>query len=329
MNSPFTSSSASRDTNHRFHPVLAPRLRALADDPAQAVTPEAFAGLFAPAGPPEDWDLLLDDRAIPGPGGPLPVRVYRPAADASERPCLVWMHGGAFVFGDLDMPEAHEVARGIAGRAGAVVVSVDYRLCVGGVHFPAPHDDVVAAYRWVRDHAGDLGVDPARIALGGASAGGNLAAGAALRLRDEHQTLWQVLLAYPVLHPELPEPSTELADALATMPPGLLFAPEQTRQLNAGYLGGPTETASPYAFAGLCDDLRGYPPTYIDNDEFDSLRSSGERFADQLHAAGTDVTHVTSPGVVHGHLNIVGLDVAHATLDRMAARLSKGPHPHQ
>lgn len=306
---------------HRFHPRLADRVERCAAGAPGQIDLDALKALTEPLGPPEEWDLDIEDRKIPGTDTAIPVRVYRPTGQASSRPALVWLHGGAWVGGDIDMPEAHETARGVAGRAGAVVVSVDYRLCGADVHFPAPHDDVVAAYRWVRDHAADLGVDPARVALGGASAGGNLAAGAVLRLRDEAETPWQALLLYPLVHAPLPRPSAELAAAMAMVPDGLTFRGEIPDELLALFLGGPLEAASPYAFPGHAGDLSGFPPTLIENDEFDSLRGSGERFADQLRAAGVDVEQVTSEGVLHGHLNIVGFDAAHATLDRMAARL--------
>jgi acetyl esterase/lipase len=110
-----------------------------------------------------------------GPHGPVPVRIYAPDS-SSGAPCLVWMHGGGFIGGHLDMPEADWVAREMVTRAGIVVVSVDYRLCTGGVAYPVPHDDVVAAMRWVRGNAAALGADGGRISIGGASAGATLAA---------------------------------------------------------------------------------------------------------------------------------------------------------
>ncbi|WP_327313537.1 alpha/beta hydrolase fold domain-containing protein [Streptomyces sp. NBC_01235] len=310
---------------HTFHPQLAERIRKVPGKPAEDLTARDFDPLTEPYGPYEDWELAINEREVRGPKTPIPVRVYRPAEPASSpRPCLVWMHGGAWVGGDLDMPEAHETARGVAGRADAVVVSVDYRLCGAEVHFPAPHDDVVAAYRWVRDHVAELGIDPARIAVGGASAGGTLAAGAALRLRDEGETPWQALLIYPLVHAPLPEPSDELGAALAELPAPFALLTEHLDQVFGPYLGDvPIEAAPPYAFPGLAGDLSGFPPTYIDNDEFDHLRSSGELFTDQLRSAGVDVKQAISAGVLHGHLNLVGLDTAHATLDRMADRLRK------
>ncbi|MBO3103297.1 alpha/beta hydrolase [Cellulomonas fengjieae] len=148
----------------RLVPELEAR-RLLVEDYAEfAQIPESVIAQWkAPFGPPEDWDLTVVDQAVPGPHGPVPARVYTPVGTPPDggRPCLVWMHGGAFSWGDLDMAEAHEVARGTAGRADAVVVSVDYRLCpvmheLGGtvgdrvdergepVRFPVPQDDCAA-----------------------------------------------------------------------------------------------------------------------------------------------------------------------------------------
>ena len=105
------------------------------------------------------------------------------------------------------------------------------------------------------------------------------------------------------------------------MPRVLTFVNESDA-INTNYLGGPISSATPYAFAGLSDDLRGYPATYIENCEFDDLRASGEEFAAQLRAAGADVELVTAAGVPHGHLNAVGSPLTHATLDRLARRLT-------
>ncbi len=123
------------------------------------------------------------------------------------------------MFGDLDMPEADVVGREVAHRAGAVVVSVDYRLCHGGVHFPVPHDDVHAAFVWAATEA-DLLPNGARWAIGGASAGGNLAAGVAQRLRDDGAPVADALvLAYPVLHDPLPAGSEEHQARVASLCP--------------------------------------------------------------------------------------------------------------
>jgi acetyl esterase len=256
------------------------------------------------SGAPPAVDTRTD--AASGPHGPVPVRIYGPAGAGADRPCLVWLHGGAFQAGDLDMPEADWVAREVAQRAGAVVVSVDYRLAVNGVAYPVPHDDAVAAVRWVRDRAAGLGADPARITVGGASAGGNLAAGAILRLRDHDGWLpAQLLLAYAVLHPVIPPPSATLAAMLEELPRVLRFLPADTHAITVNYLGGPLSTADGYAMPGL-GVLEGLCPTVVVNAEYDDLRPSAEAFAAALAVAGVDVRQVVARGALHGFLNHSG-----------------------
>jgi len=340
-------------------PQLAARAHLLEGlGPEEALSPEAEAAWRAPFGEPESWDLDIVDRDLPGPHGRVPVRIYTPrasggaaeAADAATdaasdapgadagsapaRPVLVWIHGGSFQHGDLDMPEAHEVSRGVAGRADAVVVSVFYRLCdepsgtpalnpdgETGIHAPIPLDDVHAAFTWVREHAAELGVDPARIAVGGASAGGDLAACLSLRLADEGAPPWQSFLMYPVAHIEMPAPDAEEAAALAACSPLGGFPAESVAVMGETYTGRPRDEATGYEFPALAARHDHLPPTLIDVAEFDGLRPSGRAYARQLEAAGVDVELVLSRGVPHGHLNKVGLAEAHASMDRMARRL--------
>ena len=269
-------------------------------DPAQrAVVDEVMLVAGAPAPP----DVPTRDDAAPGPHGPVPVRVYAPSADGSDRPCLVWMHGGAFMFGDLDMNEADWTARQICDRVGAVVVSVDYRLARGGVTYPVPLDDVVAAVRWARDDAATLGVDPARITVGGASAGATLAAGAALRLRDEDG--WvpaALLLAYPAMHAPLPAASPALAADLTELPALFRSSPGSHDGTIVNYLGGPVTSADGYALPSRAV-LEGLCPTLVLNAQYDELRSSGEAFAAACAVAGVDVSQVLVTGMLHGFLN--------------------------
>jgi acetyl esterase/lipase len=181
---------------------------------------------------------------------------------------------------------------------------VDYRLAVGGVHHPVPLDDVVAAARWLRDSAAELGVDPDRITVGGASAGGNLATAAVLRLRDDDG--WQpaaLIPVYPVLHVQLPAPSDELAACLTEIPPMLMFTPEATAGINMNYLGGPLDVADGYAFPALAD-VKGLCPTVLINAEYDDLRASGETFTAQLAEAGVPVRQWLAVGMLHGFLNL-------------------------
>lgn len=264
---------------------------------------------------------VADDYA-PGPHGPIPVRVYQPVEPEPGRPLLVWCHGGGFVGGNLDMPEADATAREVSQRAGAVVVSVDYRLATHGIHYPVPHEDVVAAYRWAAAHAAYFGADPDRLTLGGASAGANLAAGACLRLRDEGDAPSALLLLYPALHPELPSPSAELAEKLAVLTPSAAFATPTFRPVIENYLGAAAGEADGYAMPGVAD-LAGLPPTLVINCEYDGLRASGEAFTRQLQDADVVVHQLLAPDVLHGHINSPWLPQAQQTYSDIAAWVSE------
>src|SRR3954463_14969118 len=307
------------------HPVVASKFhllegiesfeRGLADPATRARLDEFMSITDAP--PPPAIDVRND--AASGLHGRIPVRIYPPSGGGTDLPCLVWLNGGAFRMGDLDMPEADWTARQICERAGAVVVSVDYRLCVGGVTYPVPHDDVVAAVRWVRDNAVPLGVYADRISLGGASAGGNLATGAALRLRDDDD--WvpaALLLAYKTFHAVVPPPSATLAPLLTEIPRLLRFLPEDRRGITENYLGGPGSRADGDAMPGNAV-LEGLCPVLLLNSEYDDLRASAEAFAGQLTAAGVDVRQAVVPGMLHGFLNLhAGVEPVDAALGLMA-----------
>lgn len=179
------------DTNVTTDPYY-DRLLAAQADPAAAAAlsdPLLLERMAAQLSPDPGYvapEAVVSEATVPGPHGDVPVRVYLPAnpAGARPRPLFVWCHGGGWVGGDLDMPEADATAREVCARSGAAVVSVDYRLATAGVHYPVPVDDVLAAWTWALQECSSWGASPQRAVLGGASAGGNLAAGAALRLRD-------------------------------------------------------------------------------------------------------------------------------------------------
>src|SRR3954449_659456 len=311
------------------HPVVASKFhllegiesfeQGLADPVTRARLDEFMSITDAPAPPAVD----VRETAAPGPHGPVPVRIYSPVVGGSDVPGLVWLHGGAFRMGDLDMPEADWTARQVCERAGAVVVSVDYRLAVGGVTYPVPHDDAVAAVRWVRDSAAGVGIDPGRISLGGASAGGNLATGAALRLRDDDG--WvpaALLLAYTTLHAVVPPPSPSLTPLLEEIPRLLRFLPEDRRSITENYLGGPASRADGYAMPGGAV-LEGLCPVLLLDAEYDDLRASAEVFAGQLTAAGVDVRQVAVPGMLHGFLNLdAGIEPVDDALRLMAGTVA-------
>jgi acetyl esterase/lipase len=252
---------------------------------------------------------------IDGPHGGIDARLY-PTANAPHA-ALVWVHGGAFAFGDLDMPESDWVARSLAAR-GIAVLALDYRKALDGVHHPVPGDDVVAGWRWAAANAERLGVST-RPHLGGASAGACLSAAAAKRLRDAHEPLPQSLvLVYPLLHAVLPEPSDELRATLAAAPTEAIdFDRETTLLIARNYAGNDDAFDDPYAFPANGAHA-GLPPVLIVNSEYDRLRASGEAFGAALAEAGVEVRMETEPGTAHGHINEPTLPAATRTLQRIA-----------
>lgn len=271
------------------------------------------------------------------------LRIY--PADAPDGTALVWLHGGAFMFGTVDMPEADQVGRRLSAQ-GTTVVSVDYTLApmdavtalpppppgapipspeqlraeaeAAGprARFPVASKQVAAAFAWTIAHADELSVTPHRVALGGASAGGNIAAGSALRLRDAgREQPAGLVLVYPVLHAPLPTADAELVASLEGLPAFLTFPPESTKAINANYLGDAPDVEG-YAFPGG-HDVSGLPPTLIVNADRDRLRASGQQFAAELALAGVDVWLTRERGAVHGFLNEIGDAASERTLDRM------------
>ena len=270
-----------------------------------------------PPAPPIVLDgVTCTDATIPGPGGPIPVRWYRSTAlDADEAaPALVWAHGGGWQYGDLDMPEADSVAQIVAAGLPGVVVTVDYRLAPKHRH-PAALDDVRAAFRWVAAEGSAHGVDPARLALGGGSAGGHLSALAALDLAAAGAPPAALVLAYPVTDPDGGPYEPRHPDC----PPVLWLGHEGTMGLFRGYLGDGFAGEPPVPSA--CE-LAELPPTLVTTAEVDSLRSQAVWFVQLARAAGAQVTHQEVEGVLHGYLNTVGDEpLATAALDRHVAWL--------
>lgn len=264
--------------------------------------------------------VTIENTTVPGPHGPVPARTYTPRDGSGVG--LVWLHGGGFHSGDLDVPEAHWVSGRLAA-AGIAIVSVDYRLAAGGVHFPVPSDDVLAVWAWVTE-APRHGVEPDGWHLGGGSAGGNLAASAAVQLRDAGRRLPRSsVLAYPVLHDVLPPAPHDLLRQVAGAPIELRFPPDKCYEANLNYVGDEGLFTHPYAFPAHAE-LTGLPPTLIVTSDLDELRPSGEAYAAALAVAGVDVAVVREVGTWHGHLNEWETVEANRTVDRMIAWLD---HP--
>lgn len=253
----------------------------------------------------------------------VPLRMYRP-----ERPngdALLWLHGGGFSGGDLSMPEADWVAASLA-QLGHLVVTADYRLASENVRYPAPSDDVLSAWAWLWRNADELGA-PGALHLGGASAGGNLALGAALRLRDGDEVAHgapapaTVVLAYPTLHAVQPEPTSELVRLLSALPVGDRSGPDYVTRMYGRFIDGPLDAAPPPAIPGVVDPT-GLPPTIIVASEIDGLRPSADAYADALEACGIEHEFAIEPGIRHGHLNRPDEAAARSTIGRFHAWLS-------
>ena len=305
------------------HPEIQAFLRQMAEaqlPSIQVLAPEAAREQFE-AGMRARLELFpappvasVENRTIPGPAGAIPVRVYRDAEPAGgSLPVLAWFHGGGHVIGSLDTHDA--MARNLCLEAGCVVVSVDYRM--GPEHpFPAAVDDCFATVRWLAEHGGEVGADPGRIAVGGDSAGGNLAAVAALLARDEGgPALRHQLLVYPVTDYRCRGPSYErYARGYGTL------EAESMRWFQRHYLGGPDAAGDWRASPLLAADLSGLPPALVITAECDVLRDEGVAYAERLAESGTPCEHAPHAGMVHGFFGLLGIAGAATQAHARAAR---------
>ena len=266
---------------------------------------------------PEAPDVAaVEDLTLPGPGGPIGARLYRPRGTASAEvlPVLVYFHGGGFIIGDLDTHDV--VCRTLANEAGGAVVSVDYRLAPEH-KFPAAVEDAMAATRWVADEARRLAVDPARLAVGGDSAGGNLAAVVSLSARDAGgpPIVFQLLI-YPGTHPPH---NTQSAAANGE---GYLMTRATLDYFRAHYVRGPQDFNDWRCAPLLAPDLSRLPPALVITAGYDPLLDEGKAFADRLAAAGVDVRHHCYEGMIHGFITMGKvLDAATQALEESGAAL--------
>ena len=258
------------------------------------------------------------DRTIPGPGGPIPVRVYTPAG-SGPFPVVVYYHGGGWVIATIDTYDSS--ARALANAAGAIVMSVEYRKGPEN-RFPAAHDDAFAAYQWALANAASIGGDPARVAVAGESAGGGLAVATAMMARDRNVRLpAHILAVYPIADGDTESPSyTENANAKPL-----------NRAMMAwffrNYLRTPADARDPRISLTRAD-LRGLPATTIILAEIDPLRSDGQELAARLRSAGVRVEQHVHEGVTHEFFGM-GAVVADArqAVQQAAAGLRSGLAP--
>ena len=232
-----------------------------------------------------------------GPHGPIPLRLYRPLpASAGALPVLVYFHGGGWVIGDLD---THDVlCRDLAMKSGCTVVSVDYRLAPEFA-FPVPVDDCLAATRWVQQHATDLNVDPTRIAVGGDSAGGKLAAVIAIAARNAKDLPIRFqLLIYPATDPRFNTKSYQVNGQ------GYLLTSDSMTYFRGHYIADTKHYLDWRASPLLADDLSGLPPALVLVAGYDPLRDEGVAYAQRLSEAGNKATLVSFERQIHGFITM-------------------------
>ena len=257
------------------------------------------------------------DLEVPGPGGPIPVRAFVPAAAGpGPLPLVAYAHGGGWVMGSLDGFDP--VCRALANASGAVVASIDYRLAPEHP-FPAARDDVHAAVRWLSANAASLGADAGRIGIAGDSAGGNLAAVTARRLRDEGDSpLRMQALIYPVCDSALNTPSYRECDE------GFGLSALSMKRFWELYLDG-ADGAQPDASPLRAGDLAGLPPAFVLTVRMDVLRDEGEAYAAALERAGVPVTVSRYDGAVHGFFRwLAKTRLSRQAVDEVGAALREG-----
>jgi acetyl esterase len=277
--------------------------------------------LLAASGQPKLWDLTppdarkmalqltamvegekaigkIENRTLPGPAGPLPLRIYTPST-AGDEPSggIVYFHGGAWVFGDLDTHDA--MCRALTQETGCRLVSVDYRLAPEH-KFPAAVEDAYAATEWIAAHAAELGIDPAYLAVAGDSAGGNLAAVVCQKAKGSGINIALQVLFCPVTDIAADNPSrSEFAEGYFLEGPLMSWA-------GAHYLPTGVDLNDPRLSPLRATDLSGLPPAHIHTAGFDPLRDEGKAYADALARAGVKVHYVCHEHMIHHFYAMAG-----------------------
>ena len=285
----------------------------LAEQPLEAAR-AGYAQLAVQPGP--EVASVRDIEVTGGPHGPFTVRHYVPidSDDGSPTGCLVWIHGGGFVIGDLET--ADSTCRVLANEAGIAVISVDYHLAPEHP-YPAAVDDVMTALDWVATHADELGIDPHRIAVGGDSAGGNLAAVACQLAKSagRPEIAFQLLIY----------PAVDLAgdhESRTTNGEGYFLTAETMNWFGEQYLGG-RDGSTPRVSPLLASDFSGLPPALVLTAELDPLRDEGRAYADALEAAGVPVERAHFDGEIHGFFDFDFLPECAVARSQAAAALRK------
>lgn len=278
----------------------APPLASLPVEEVRKVRNQVIGDLMGP--PPQVAEV--ENRTIPGPGGDIPVRIYKPEG-SDPKPGMVYFHGGGWVVGNLETHDSP--CRALANGLSAVVVAVDYRLSPEH-KFPAAAEDCYAATQWAAENAASLGIDPNRLVVAGDSAGGNLAAVVSLMARDAKDqggpAIAHQLLIYPCLDlASFETPSyNDWAEAFVLTKETMTF-------FRDSYLATDVDGNSQLASPLLANDLRNLPPTLIITAQYDVLTAEAEVFAEKLAKAGVEARYIEFPGVIHLFYGMAGLSL--------------------
>ena len=242
----------------------------------------------------------VEDLTTSGPLGEIPARLYVAlGAPRPPQPLLVFFHGGGWVIGDLDTHDG--VCRFLAEHGGCRVLSVDYRLAPEHP-FPQPVEDAVAAFAWAVEHAAELGADPARIAIGGDSAGGNMATAVCIQARDSGTTMPAMqLLLYPITDAVGGQASRD------TFAEGFILTRADMRYFEERYIPEGIDGCDPRASMMRADDVSGLPPAYVATAGFDPLRDEGETYAQRMREAGVRVVLQRHSGLIHTFANLTAI----------------------
>jgi acetyl esterase/lipase len=288
----------------------APPLNTLTPTQAREIKNPAFIEF---GGPPVEISNV-EDLCIPGPSGEIPIRIYRPEGNGPF-PVLVYFHGGGWVICNLDTHDS--LCRHLSNRASCVVVSVDYRLAPEH-KFPAAVEDAYAATLWTAENSGSIQVDPDRIAVGGDSAGGNLATVISLMAKDRGVPgLVFQLLVYPVTDLSSMDNSTYREHGR-----DYILTKDSMVYYGSHYVAREEDALNPYASPLLAEDLSGLPPALVITAELDVLRGEGEEYANRLREAGVPVRYSCYKGMIHAFFSMTGIvDRTMDAVDEAAAAL--------
>ncbi len=296
--------------------ALLDQVKALGGPPLNDLSPpeaRAVAKVLGTLSGPPLAVAKVENRTIPGPAGALPVRIYTPAG-SGPFPVLVFFHGGGWVIGDLETQDG--ACRALANGADCVVVSVDYRLAPEN-KFPAAPEDTYAATKWVAANAASINADPARVAVGGDSAGGNLTAVTAQMARERGgpRLVFQ-LLVYPVTDGACDTASyRDNAD-------GYLLTKDMMLWFWNHYVRNAADRLTPMASPLRAQSLHGLPAALVQTAEFDPLRDEGEAYAARLEEAGVPVRLTRYNGMIHGFFGMASvMDRATTAIAEAAAAL--------